>query len=116
MIKDSVSAIQHLEIWKKFALNWCEHKPSVTIYVSEEEWMEVGAWCYKNFDILSGVSFLPKSDDQHIYEAAPYTEITFDEWKTFPQNKDIAWDEVKETEDNTTASQELACFAGVCEI
>lgn len=114
--KDSVSAIQHLEIWKKFALNWCEHKPSVTIYVGEEEWMEVGAWCYGNFDILSGVSFLPKSDDQHIYEAAPYTEITFDEWKAFPQNKDIAWDEVQETEDNTIASQELACFAGVCEI
>jgi len=115
-IKDSVSAIQHLEIWKKFALNWCEHKPSCTIYVGEEEWMEVGAWCYTNFDILSGVSFLPKSEDQHIYESAPFTEITLNEWKTFPKSKDIAWDEVQESEDNTTASQELACFAGVCEI
>jgi len=115
-IKDSVSAIQHLEIWKKFALNWCEHKPSCTVYVGEEEWMEVGAWCYTNFDILSGVSFLPKSEDQHIYESAPFTEITLNEWKTFPKSKDIAWDEVQESEDNTTASQELACFAGVCEI
>ena len=61
--KDKISAIEHLEVWKKFSLHWCEHKPSVTIYVSEDEWLAVGAWCWENFDILSGVSFLPKADD-----------------------------------------------------
>jgi ribonucleoside-diphosphate reductase alpha chain len=70
--KDQVSAIDHLEVWKKFSLNWCEHKPSVTIYVTENEWLAVGAWCWENFDILSGVSFLPKADDAHIYEAAAH--------------------------------------------
>jgi ribonucleoside-diphosphate reductase alpha chain len=80
-----VTAVQHLEIWKKFALHWCEHKPSVTIYVGEEEWLEVGAWCYKNFDILSGVSFLPRADESHSYEVAPYEEITKETYKTIPK-------------------------------
>jgi len=116
--RDKVSAIEHLEIWKKFALHWCEHKPSVTIYVSEDEWMEIGAWCWENFDMLSGVSFLPKADDAHIYEAAPYEELTSEEYSEMCKktNFSIDWDKIIEEEDNTIGSQELACLAGACEI
>ena len=110
-----VSALEHLETWKKFALNWCEHKPSVTIYVGEDEWLSVGAWCYDNFDILSGVSFLPRADDDHSYVAAPYEEITKEEHDAF-KIKPIVWSNVEEAEDNTTSSQELACTADACEI
>ena len=116
--KDKVGAIEHLEIWKKFAIHWCEHKPSVTIYIAEDEWFSVGSWCWDNFDILSGVSFLPKADDAHIYEAAPYEEITQEEYTIMRKKTDfvIDWDKVVEGEDNTIGSQELACLAGACEI
>ena len=116
--KDQVRAIDHLEVWKKFSLNWCEHKPSVTIYVTENEWLEVGAWCWENFDILSGVSFLPKADDAHIYEAAPYEEVSSKEYAELYKktNVSIDWDKVIEEDDNTIGSQELACTAGACEI
>jgi len=114
--KDQISAVEHLEIWKKFALHWCEHKPSVTIYVEEDEWLDVGAWCWENFDIISGVSFLPKADDAHIYEAAPYEEITSEEYSKLKANRKIDWESVTEGEDNTIGSQELACMAGACEI
>jgi len=116
--KDKVGAIEHLEIWKKFAVHWCEHKPSVTIYIAEDEWFSVGSWCWDNFDILSGVSFLPKADDAHIYEAAPYEEITQEEYATMRKKTDfvIDWDKIIEGEDNTIGSQELACLAGACEI
>jgi ribonucleoside-triphosphate reductase len=116
VIKDQVDAISHLETWKKFALHWCEHKPSVTIYVAEDEWLKVGSWCYDNFDILSGVSFLPKADDAHIYQQAPYEEITKEEYKNYPKLKDIDWYSVVEDSDNTTGSQELACTGDACEI
>ena len=116
VIKDDVDAISHLETWKKFAVHWCEHKPSVTIYVAEDEWLKVGTWCYENFDILSGVSFLPKSDDGHVYQQAPYEEITAQEYKDFPKLKDIDWYSIKESDDNTTGSQELACTGDACEI
>lgn len=116
--KDKVGAIEHLEIWKKFAIHWCEHKPSVTIYIAEDEWFSVGSWCWENFDILSGVSFLPKADDAHIYEAAPYEEITQEEYTIMRKKTDfvIDWGKVVEGEDNTIGSQELACLAGACEI
>jgi len=116
--KDKVSALEHLEVWKKFSVHWCEHKPSVTIYIEEDEWLAVGAWCWENFDILSGVSFLPKADDAHIYEAAPYEEISSEEYTEMlkKSNLSINWDAVVEESDNTTGSQELACTAGACEI
>jgi ribonucleoside-triphosphate reductase len=114
--RHAVSSIDHLEYWKKFALNWCEHKPSVTIYVGEEEWMEVGAWCYKNFDILSGVSFLPRADEGHVYEASPYEEITATQYRSFAKGQSIDWDSVGEEEDNTIASQEFACLGDKCDI
>ena len=114
--RHEVTAIQHLEIWKKFALHWCEHKPSVTVYIGETEWMDVGAWCYRNFDILSGVSFLPRADDSHSYEVAPYEEITKEEYSMFPKMKPINWESVVEYDDNTVGSQELACTGDKCEI
>ena len=117
--RNSLNAIQQLEIWKTYAEHWCEHKPSVTVSVKENEWIEVGAWCWKNFDHLSGVSFLPYSD--HIFKQAPYQEISKEEYtrvkKTMPK-KAIDWSRLKdfEKEDNTTGSQELACTGGVCEL
>ena len=114
--RNEFTAIQHLEIWKKFAINWCEHKPSVTIYVGEDEWLEVGAWCYQNFDIVSGVSFLTRADDSHSYEVAPYEEITKEEYSMFPKSKPIKWESVVEDDDNTIGSQELACTGDKCEI
>ena len=114
--RNDISAIEHLEIWKRFALHWCEHKPSVTISVGEDEWMDVGAWCYKNFDILSGVSFMPKADDSHSYEVTPYEEITKEEFSKTKKVLKIEWDSIVEHEDNTTSSQELACSGDKCDI
>ena len=117
VVREKIDAISHLETWKKFAVHWCEHKPSITVYVEESEWMKVGAWCYDNFDILSGVSFLPKADDAHIYQEAPYETITKREYtKLMSSMKKIDWDVVQEGEDNTTSSQELACTGDACEL
>ena len=116
--RNTYSAIQMLEFWKELQENWCEHKPSVTISVKEDEWMEVGAWVYGNFDYLSGVSFLPF--DGGTYKQAPYQEIdeaTYNEWvKKMP--KTIDWMKLQDYEktDTTTGSQELACVAGFCEV
>jgi ribonucleoside-triphosphate reductase len=113
-----LTAIEHLDIWKTFQEHWCEHKPSITINVKEPEWLDVQAWVWKNFDIISGVSFLPYSE--HTYRQAPYQEITkeeYDEWiNRMPAS--IDWTKLTEFElvDSTTGSQELACTGGVCEI
>ena len=118
VMRDAKSAIEQLEIWKLYQLYWCEHKPSITVYVKEEEWLQVGAWVYENFDVMSGVSFLPHSD--HSYKQAPYQEVdkkTYQEWLTkTPRN--INWMDLTkyEKEDTTTSSKELACTAGACEI
>ena len=111
VFRNDKTAIEQLELWKTYKTYWTEHNPSVTITVKEHEWIEVGAWVYKNFDDIGGVSFLPYSD--HSYRQAPYQEITkeeYDEWMiTFP--KSIDWDKLSdyEKEDNTTGSQEMAC-------
>ena len=116
--RHDMSAIEHLTIWKRFALNWCEHKPSITVSVRENEWVTVGAWVYENFNILSGVSFLPHSDDDHSYELAPYQDCTAKEYKALEKvmPTHIDWDSIKEEEDQTIASQEYACMAGECEV
>lgn len=113
------NAIEALELWKHLQDNWCEHKPSATINVKEEEWMNVGAWVYDNFDTLSGVSFLPH--DGGTYKQAPYQELTqeeFQDWVSNHPTPTIDWSLLSkyEMEDHTTASQELACTGGVCEI
>jgi len=116
--RTEMSAIEQLELWKLYALNWCEHKPSVTISVKEEEWMEVGSWLYDNFDIASGVSFLPFSD--HTYQQAPYQDIEADDYLEWNGRVPSALDWTKfsnyEKEDNTSGSRELACTADACEV
>ena len=116
--RTEMSAIEQLELWKLYALNWCEHKPSVTISVKEEEWMEVGSWLYDNFDIASGVSFLPFSD--HTYQQAPYQDIEAEDYLEWSGRVPSALDWTKfskyEKEDNTSGSRELACTADACEV
>lgn len=117
-VRQDVTAIQFLDIWKEFQEYWCEHKPSVTISVAEDEWLPVASWVYDNFDILSGVSFLPFDPTE--YPQAPYqtlTEEQYDEW-TKKMPAEIDWSQLSkyEKEDNTTGSQEFACVAGICEI
>ena len=116
--RTEMSAIEQLELWKLYALNWCEHKPSVTISVKEEEWMEVGSWLYDNFDIASGVSFLPFSD--HTYQQAPYQDIEAEDYLEWNGRVPSALDWTKfsnyEKEDNTSGSRELACTADACEV
>ena len=116
--RTDMTAIQQLEIWKTYAKHWCEHKPSVTISVKEDEWVPVGSWCWENFEYLSGVSFLPFSD--HTYQQAPYQDIDEDTYKELVKGmpKEIDWAKLQdfEKEDNTKGSQELACTAGVCEL
>lgn len=116
--RKDMTAIEQLEIWKVYAKHWCEHKPSVTISVKEDEWIPVGAWCWENFEHVSGISFLPFSD--HTYQQAPYQDIDEKTYKklakAMPTN--INWNKLQdfEKEDNTKGSQELACTAGVCEL
>lgn len=114
-VKD-VNAIQQLKLWKVYQDHWCEHKPSITVYVDDHEWMEVGAWVYKNIDDLSGVSFLPK--DNGTYRQAPYEEITKEQYEKLAatQNLNIDWTEFHEETDNTENMKTLACTAGACEI
>ena len=118
IFRNSMSAIEQLEIWKVYAEHWCEHKPSVTISVKENEWVNVGNWCWDNFNYLSGVSFLPFSD--HTYQQAPYQDIDKEKYEELNTKMptDIDWSDLKhyETEDNTKGSQELACVAGACEL
>ena len=111
------TAIEQLELWLIYQRYWSEHKPSVTISVKDYEWPEVGAWVWKNFDEISGVSFLPFSD--HTYQQAPYTDCTKEEYEQAVEQmpKDIDWSLFTETEDFTTGAQNLACSAsGGCEI
>lgn len=116
--RDDMTAIEQLELWLTYQNSWCEHKPSVTISVKEHEWPEVGAWCWKHFDSLSGVSFLPFSD--HVYAQAPYQDCTVEQYEALvakmPQIVDWSSLEKFETRDMTIGSQELACSAGGCEI
>ena len=116
--RKDITPLSQLELWKHFALNYCEHKPSMTCYVGDKDWPEVGGWVWKHFDIINGISFLPSSDEGHIYEAAPYEDISKDKYKelikTMP--KDIDWSSIIEEEDFTTSSQEFACVADQCEI
>lgn len=118
VFRDDRSAIEQLEHWLTYQRHWCEHKPSVTIYYRPEEILEVGAWVYKHFDEMSGVSFLPHSD--HTYRQAPYQEISEQEYNEWLEKmpKDVDWTKLGEYEktDHTTGSQELSCTGGKCEL
>jgi len=118
VFRTEITAIQQLELWLIYQKHWCEHKPSVTISVKEEEWLEVGAWVYKHFDYMSGVSFLPFSE--HTYRQAPYQDIDEKDYTILLDKmpKEVDWKKLSEYEktDMTIASQELACSGGFCEI
>ena len=118
VFRTDLSAIEQLELWLTYQNHWCEHKPSVTISVKENEWLEVGAWVYKHFDYMSGVSFLPFTD--HTYKQAPYQDCSREEFEMLlgKMPKIVEWDKLSEYEltDMTIGAQELACAAGFCEI
>ena len=118
VFRTDMTAIEQLELWKTYQECWCEHKPSVTISVKENEWLEVGAWVYENFNYMSGVSFLPFSE--HTYKQAPYQDCTQQEYQMLLDKmpKTVEWNKLSEYEqtDMTIGAQELACSAGFCEI
>ena len=118
VFRTDMSAIEQLELWRTYQEHWCEHKPSVTISVKENEWLDVGAWVYANFDYMSGVSFLPFSE--HIYKQAPYQDCDEKEYEFLINKmpKEVDWTKLSDYEnvDMTVSSQELACVAGGCEI
>jgi ribonucleoside-diphosphate reductase alpha chain len=116
--RTQMNAIEQLELWLTYQRHFCEHKPSVTISVKENEWMQVGSWVYDHFDEVSGISFLPFSE--HTYQQAPYQDIDEKEYKEFltkmPSSVDWSLLQEFEKEDTTSGGRELACTAGVCEI
>jgi len=117
LTRHDISALEHLELWLTYRKHWTDHNPSVTIYVGEDEWAEVGAWVWKHWDEVCGVSFLPREDDSHTYAQAPYEEITQEEYDNLIINMPkLDFSQYAEALDNTTSSQELACTAGICEI
>jgi ribonucleoside-diphosphate reductase alpha chain len=115
VLRNDMTAIEQLEHWKMMQEHWCEHKPSITVYYSDDEFLGVGQWVWDNFDAVSGVAFLPRTN--HTYEQAPYEEITKEQYDKlslgFPL---IKWEEFVETEDNTTGTQELNCTGDKCEL
>ena len=115
-LRDDLTAIEHLDVWMMYQRHWCEHKPSVTISVKEDEWMDVGAWVFRNFDEISGVSFLPWAGGT--YRQAPYEECTKEQYEEMLSKmpKEIKWDDLVEVDDNVEGAQTLACVAGHCEI
>jgi ribonucleoside-triphosphate reductase (thioredoxin) len=116
LLREELSALKHLKLWLLFQRHYCEHKPSVTISVLEHEWMDVGAWVFKHFDEVTGVSFLPM--DGGTYKQAPYEETNEEQYQALlaMQPKNIDWDNFKEYDDNVEGAQQLACTAGSCEI
>jgi ribonucleoside-diphosphate reductase alpha chain len=114
---DEVGAMEQLRLWKTYQDYWCEHKPSITVYYRDDEFLEVAQWCWKNFDSLSGIALLPYSE--HTYQQAPYQAISeqeYEEAKAAMPTLDFSDLAVYESEDMTTGSQELACVGGACEL
>ena len=118
--KKDVNAIEHLELWKAYQLHYCEHKPSITVSIKEDEWMRVGAWVYDNFEWMSGVSFLPAEEGNMVYTQAPFTECDETGYEALlakmPKNVDWSGLSAYELDDTTTNSQEPACMGGGCAI
>jgi ribonucleoside-diphosphate reductase alpha chain len=118
VLRDDLTAIDHLELWKTYQDHWTEHKPSITVNIRESEWMDVGAWVYRHFDSVSGVAFLPYSG--HSFRQAPYCEVTKEEhdkaMAVMPKNVD--WSKLGqfEIEDNTQMEKTLACVGDSCDL
>src|SRR6056300_595309 len=115
VIAGDQTGLEQLDLWTMYQEHWCEHKPSITVYYRDDEYLAIGNWLYNNFDSVSGVSFLPYSD--HTYEQAPYESITEEQYnelvKAMPET--VSWD-LNEASDVTEGSQELACVGNSCEI
>ena len=115
VVATDMGAMEQLELWEMYQDYWCEHKPSMTCYYRDEEFLEVGQWLYNKFDKVSGISFLPYSE--HTYQQAPYEPVDLETYqqlaKGFP--KEIDWN-IDEATDMTEGAQQLACVAGVCEV
>lgn len=117
VFRNDKTAIEQLELWLIYQKHWCEHKPSITVYVEDDEWDTVGAWVKDHLDVLSGVSFLPKQDDSHTYENAPYEDIDEETYERLvAEMPDVDFSKFVEKDDHTTASQEFACTGSQCEI
>lgn len=116
ILREDLTAVEHLELWLLYQRHYCEHKPSVTINVKEHEWLEVGAWVYKNWDEMTGVSFLPY--DGGTYKQAPYQEIDEETYNKFieTQPSTLDWDLLIEHDDNVEGVQQLSCTSGQCEL
>ena len=116
LLREELSALKHLKLWLLFQRHYCEHKPSVTISVKEDEWMEVGAWVWEHFDEVTGVSFLPM--DGGTYKQAPYEECTEEQYNQLKMlvPDSVDWDNFKEYDDNVEGAQMLSCTAGGCSI
>lgn len=116
--RTKLSPIEHMELWRTYHRDFCEHKPSVTISVPEDQWLAVGDWVFKHYEEISGISFLPATD--HVYRQAPYQECSQSDYEllagTMPTEVD--WLKLKdyESSDHTVGTQELACAAGFCEL
>jgi len=118
VFRNDRTAVEQLELWKLYQEHWCEHKPSISVSLKENEWMEAGAWVYNNWDSISGVAFFPFSN--HKYAQAPYQDLTeeqYHEWMV-KMPKDVDWSGLKafEEEDQTKNQHDLACSAGICEL
>ena len=115
--RQDLSAIQQLKLWLTYARHWCEHKPSISVYVKDDEWLGVGDFVYRHFDEMSGVSFFPYSD--HVYKQAPYQPITPEQYnQALTKLPKVDWSQLSnyEHEDSTVGTRDLACSAGVCEL
>jgi ribonucleoside-diphosphate reductase alpha chain len=115
-IREDLTALQHLDLWMQYQRHWAEHKPSITVSVKEDEWLDVGAWVYRNFNEISGISFLPH--DGGSYRQAPYEECGKAAYDALVAKMptSIDWDSLNEMDDNVEGAQTLACVAGHCEI
>lgn len=116
---EDMTAVEHLELWKIYHQYWCEHKPSITVNLREHEWMEAGAWVYRNFDVVSGIAFLPWSG--HGYKQAPFEVLTEKEYDELVARmpKSVDWSRLKEYEKDDSAviaHREVACSGGQCEL
>lgn len=114
---NDVSALDQLKLWKMYQDHWCEHKPSITIYYSDDEFLDVFSWVWKNFDYMSGISLLPQTD--HVYQQAPYQMIDQETYnELISQIPDFDWEALAkyEHEDMTIGQQTLACAGGACEL
>ena len=117
VFKNDLTAIEQLEYWKTVKIHYTEHNPSITVYVGENEWIEVANWVFNNWDIIGGLAFLPRND--HVYQLAPYEEINEEKYNELVKKLgtiDFSKIMTYEKQDNSDAKKELACVGGVCEI